>query len=93
MAYSTLPGIERVLRGMSQKTSLPDETDFAMNLLRTQFDHISAEFFEFFPDLINYVEKKFLPSGLSTKRKPCLNTSAQHFQTAGVQTRKINRSG
>ncbi|NLI25388.1 MAG: DUF479 domain-containing protein [Bacteroidales bacterium] len=67
MAYSTLPGIERVLRGMSMKTSLPDETDFAMNLLRTQSDQIADEFFEFFPDLINYVENNFSVGIISPK--------------------------
>lgn len=60
MAYSTTQGIERVLKGMSLKTSLPDETEFAMNLLHNQNDQITEEFFEFFPDLIDYVESKFL---------------------------------
>jgi acyl carrier protein phosphodiesterase len=59
MAYSTFQGIEKVLKGMSLKTSLPDETDFAMNLLHTQNDQIAEEFFEFFPHLINHVEDKF----------------------------------
>lgn len=59
MAYSSPRGIERVLKGMSQKTSLPDETEFAMNLLQTQYDQIENEFFEFFPDLMRHVEERF----------------------------------
>jgi acyl carrier protein phosphodiesterase len=57
LAYTTLDGIERVLQGMSRRTSLPDETEFAMNLLRTEYDKINEEFSEYFPQLIKYVEQ------------------------------------
>jgi len=56
MAYTTPEGIEKVLKNMSIKTSLPDETEFAMNILNTQYDRINEEFSEFFPSLVRHIE-------------------------------------
>jgi acyl carrier protein phosphodiesterase len=57
LSYTTIDGIERVLQGMSRRTSLPDETEFAINLLRKDYDNINQEFQEYFPQLVRYVEE------------------------------------
>jgi len=55
--YSTLDGIEKVLKGMSKRTSLPDETEFAMKVLIQNYKAISLEFFQIIDDLKKMVEK------------------------------------
>jgi acyl carrier protein phosphodiesterase len=57
LSYTTIDGIERVLQGMSRRTSLPDETEFAINLLRKDYEIINQEFQEYFPQLVRYVEE------------------------------------
>ena len=48
-SYHTVEGIEKVLEGMSRNTSLPDETKFAIDILKEHYTSFSDEFFTFFP--------------------------------------------
>ncbi len=56
--YRTIEGIESVLIGMSKGTSLPAESNFAILILRKNYDEIKHEFFKYFPQLIEYVQKE-----------------------------------
>jgi hypothetical protein len=44
---------------MSRTTSLPNETAFAMQSLILNYDKIGEEFKEYFPQLMNFIEKSF----------------------------------
>jgi acyl carrier protein phosphodiesterase len=57
--YQTKSGIRHVLRTMSKKTSLPSETRYAMKMLKRNYYVLHDDFMEFFPQLIEYVEKDF----------------------------------
>jgi acyl carrier protein phosphodiesterase len=57
--YSTIEGIEDVLHRMSARTTLPEETDYAIRILREEYDKLDSEFSAFFPALINYVSRSF----------------------------------
>jgi acyl carrier protein phosphodiesterase len=57
--YSTIEGIEDVLHKMSARTTLPEETTYAIQVLRDEYDKFDAEFCSFFPTLINYVNRAF----------------------------------
>jgi len=57
--YSTIEGIEDVLHRMSSRTTLPEETDYAIRILREEYDDFESEFSAFFPSLISYVSKSF----------------------------------
>jgi acyl carrier protein phosphodiesterase len=57
--YSTIEGIEDVLHRMSSRTTLPEETEFAIRVLREDYDKFESEFAAFFPSLISYVSKSF----------------------------------
>jgi acyl carrier protein phosphodiesterase len=57
-SYETLDGIESVLIGMSKGTSLPNETEFALFILKKHYKEIKHDFFVYFPQLIDYVEKE-----------------------------------
>lgn len=56
-SYHTVEGIEKVLEGMSRNTSLPDETKFAIDILKEHYTSFSDEFFTFFPQLMNNIEE------------------------------------
>jgi acyl carrier protein phosphodiesterase len=56
-SYTSIEGIEGVLRRMTRRTSLPNETTFAISELRKNYHMFRDEFLLFFPDLIEYVEK------------------------------------
>ena len=58
-AYTSLEGLERVLIGMSRTTSLPNETNFAMQSLILNYDIIGEEFNAYFPQLVNFIAKNF----------------------------------
>jgi len=58
-AYDTVEGIQDVLLRMSSRTSLPDNTEFAIEVLRRDYDLFEAEFQAYFPALITYVTKTF----------------------------------
>lgn len=56
-SYTSIEGIEGVLRRMTKRTSLPNETTFAISELRENYNLFRDEFMEYFPQLIDYVEK------------------------------------
>ena len=58
-SYQTLNGIKKVLRTLSSQTSLPKQTRFAMRVLKKNYYSLQDDFMEFFPQLIDYVEKDF----------------------------------
>ncbi|MBN2349248.1 MAG: DUF479 domain-containing protein [Bacteroidales bacterium] len=58
-AYQTIEGIDRVLRNMSIRTTLPDKTEYAINVLRNHYESLENDFSEYFPKLIRFVEEKF----------------------------------
>jgi acyl carrier protein phosphodiesterase len=57
--YSTVDGIEDILHRMSAHTTLPEETEFAIKVLREDYNEFAAEFKAFFPSIISYVSKSF----------------------------------
>ncbi len=57
-SYTSIEGIEGVLRRMTKRTSLPNETTFAISELRNNYHIFRNEFFEYFPQLVAYVEEK-----------------------------------
>ncbi|MBN2213726.1 MAG: DUF479 domain-containing protein [Bacteroidales bacterium] len=57
--YKSIEGIEIVLDKMSKRTSLPDETKFAIKVFRDEYDYIEEEFLAYFPTLMDFVTKKF----------------------------------
>jgi acyl carrier protein phosphodiesterase len=44
---------------MSKRTSLPNETRYAVKALKKNYYSLQDDFMEFFPQLIDYVEKDF----------------------------------
>jgi acyl carrier protein phosphodiesterase len=57
-SYNSIEGIERVLRRMTKRTSLPNETTFAIAELRENYHLFRDDFQDFFPQLIAFVEQK-----------------------------------
>jgi len=57
--YSTIEGIEDILHRMSARTTLPEETEYAIRVLREDYHKFHSEFAAFFPALINYVSRSF----------------------------------
>ena len=57
--YKSIKGIEIVLQRMSDKTTLPDETDFAICILKDYYGQIEDDFLNYFPGLIKFVSEKF----------------------------------
>jgi len=60
--YATLDGIRDVLDTMSIRTSLPKETEFAISVMEAFYKDFRHEFYDFFSQLIEFVESKFLIS-------------------------------
>ncbi len=58
-SYQTIKGIKRVLKALSKGSTLPDETKFAVKILKKNYYSLFDDFMEFFPQLIDYVEKEF----------------------------------
>ena len=59
LAYQTIEGIELVLDRMSANTSLPDHTQFAIEVMRRDYDLFTEDFNLFFPDIIQFIEEKY----------------------------------
>jgi acyl carrier protein phosphodiesterase len=57
--YQTINGIGNVLKTLSKRSSLPNETRFAVKALKKNYYPLQDDFMEFFPQLIDYVEKEF----------------------------------
>jgi acyl carrier protein phosphodiesterase len=60
--YATLEGIRDVLDVMSKRTSLPKETEFAISVMEAFYRDFRHEFFDFFSQIIEFVESKFMIS-------------------------------
>ncbi len=60
--YATLDGIRDVLDTMSKRTSLPNETEFAISVMEAFYNDFRHEFFDFFGQIIEFVEAKFMIS-------------------------------
>jgi acyl carrier protein phosphodiesterase len=58
--YATLEGIRDVFDTMSKRTSLPNETEFAISVVEAFYNDFRHEFFDFFGQLIEFVESKFM---------------------------------
>jgi len=58
-SYQTINGIRLVLKTLSKHSSLPKETRFAIRALKKNYYSLQDDFMEFFPQLIDYVEKEF----------------------------------
>jgi len=58
-SYQTVKGIRLVLKTLSKHSSLPNETRFAIRALKKNYNSLQEDFMEFFPQLIEYVEKEF----------------------------------
>lgn len=55
--YTSTDGIINVLLRMSNRTTLPDETEFAREILHKYYIQLQSEFLTYFPDIIRYVVK------------------------------------
>ncbi len=55
-SYVSFDGIEKTLRNMVSHTSLPSETEFAMNILEEEYEFFNQAFNRFFPEMIQFVE-------------------------------------
>ncbi len=60
--YATIDGIKDVLDAMSKSTSLPNETVFAISVMEAYYDDFRHEFYDFFGQIIEFVEEKFMIS-------------------------------
>ena len=60
--YATVEGIRDVFDTMSKRTSLPNETEFAISVLEAYYNDFRHEFFDFFSQMIEFVEGKFMIS-------------------------------
>jgi acyl carrier protein phosphodiesterase len=58
-SYADIDGIGRVLWMMSQRTSLPDESKFAIEVLNAKYSMIENMFKEYFPKLVGFIENKY----------------------------------
>jgi acyl carrier protein phosphodiesterase len=58
-SYAGMDGIGETLRIMGKRTSLPEEADQALHVLREEFFRLKAAFDTFFPELIAFVEHSF----------------------------------
>lgn len=56
ISYKQLEGLESVFIGMPKGTSLPDESAFAMKVIRDKYKYLRRDFLEFFPQIKIYVE-------------------------------------
>ena len=53
--YRTVEGILNVFTRMSMRTTLPDYTEFAREVLRKYYVQLQSEFLTYFPDIVRYV--------------------------------------
>lgn len=58
-SYAGLEGIWQSLAIMGRRTSLPEEADFAVRVLKKDYEEIEIEFEDFFAELLNFVETNF----------------------------------
>ena len=60
--YATLDGIRDVLDIMSKRTSLPNETEFAISVMEAYYNDFRHEFYNFFSQIIEFVENNYMIS-------------------------------
>jgi acyl carrier protein phosphodiesterase len=53
--YSTVDGIVQVLSRMAMRTTLPDYSEFAREVIHKYYVQLESEFLTYFPDIIKYV--------------------------------------
>jgi acyl carrier protein phosphodiesterase len=58
-SYATIDGIQKVLTGMVKHTSLPDKTDDALEIFEMYYNDFRQEFYDYFPQLVDYIEENF----------------------------------
>ncbi|MGQ7869591.1 acyl carrier protein phosphodiesterase [Sunxiuqinia sp. sy24] len=58
-SYAGLEGIWQSLAIMGRRTSLPEEADFALEVLTQDYELIKQEFEVFFAELVDFVEANF----------------------------------
>lgn len=66
--YHSIEGIRRTMEIMSLTTSLPNQTNYAINTLRENYTDIRVQFQRFIIDMIAYVSREYdiTPSGFDT---------------------------
>jgi len=57
-SYASFEGVEKTLRIMSNHTSLPAETEFAIQILEDEYQFFNEAFNRFFPEIIRFIETK-----------------------------------
>ncbi|PLX10092.1 MAG: DUF479 domain-containing protein [Marinilabiliales bacterium] len=55
-SYREIGGIWSVLKTMPKYTTLPDHTDFAIEVLKNNYEFLKRNFFLFFSDIIYYIK-------------------------------------
>jgi acyl carrier protein phosphodiesterase len=58
LSYLKLDGIENALITMSKYTSLPNESDFALEVIEANYQYINNQFLHFFDEVIDYSKKE-----------------------------------
>ena len=58
-SYRTSKGLKSVLKAMSRRTSLPNESRYAIKTFKKNYYSLNDDFMEFFPQLIEFVEQDF----------------------------------
>lgn len=53
--YSSIDGLINIFIRMSMRTTLPDHSEFAREVLRKYYLQLESEFLTYFPDVIKYV--------------------------------------
>lgn len=53
--YSTIEGIVLVLSRMAMRTTLPDHSEFAREVIHKYYIQLESEFLTYFPDIIKYI--------------------------------------
>lgn len=66
-SYARIEGIRDTLEAMGRRTSMPEHADLAVRILHEQFFPIKAEFDAFFPELVDFIGKRFS----CVNKKPC----------------------
>ena len=57
-AYSNLNGIEKVLKGMAQRTSFESNMNLSIKEIKEYYLLFEEEFYQFFPDIQQYVNQE-----------------------------------
>ncbi len=57
--YESIDGLEKVLIGMGNRTSMPKEAEFAINQIQLNYDDINSNFLEFFKEIKIYIGEKY----------------------------------